>query len=64
MEGTIFVAPEDIVIIDADAYNSDVTAHFSSVPEIAQPLIKGAKRAFKKIEKMLYTAPAFIQDYH
>ena len=30
------------------------------MPEVARPLLKGAKKAFKKIEEMLYSAPAFI----
>lgn len=30
------------------------------MPEVAKPLLKGAKVAFKKIEKMLYSAPAIV----
>lgn len=30
------------------------------MPEVARPLLKGAKEAFSKIEQMLYSAPAFI----
>jgi len=30
------------------------------MPEVARPLLKGAKEVFSKIEQMLYSAPAFI----
>lgn len=60
MEDTIYVAAEDIEVIDAEDYSYEVTEQFSDMPEVARPLLKGAKKAFKKIEEMLYTAPAFI----
>ena len=60
MEDTIFVAAEDIEVIDAEDYSYEVTEQFSDIPEVAKPLLKGAKKAFKKIEEMLYSAPAFI----
>ena len=60
MEDTIYVAAEDIEVIDAEDYSYEVTEQFSDMPEVAKPLLKGAKKAFKKIEEMLYTAPAFI----
>lgn len=41
-------------------YREDLTEYFNDVPEVARPLIKGAKEAFAKIEQMLYSAPAFI----
>lgn len=58
-EEKIFSYPDDIEIIDAE-YCDDVSGHFSSVPEVAKPLIKGAKSTFAKIEQMLYSAPAII----
>ena len=60
MEDTIYIAPKDMEVLDADEYNDDVSEHFSNIPEIAKPLIKGAKEAFRTIERMLYSAPAFI----
>lgn len=60
MEDTVRVASEDIQIIDMAGYCVDVTEHFSSVPDVAKPLIGSAKRAFEKLEQMLYSAPAFI----
>lgn len=60
MEDTIYVAPEEIEVIDAEDYSCEVVEHFSDMPEVAKPLLKGAKKAFKKIEEMLYNAPAFI----
>lgn len=59
MEEKVFCYPDDIEIIDAE-YCDSVSNHFSSVPEVARPLINGAKSTFAKIEQMLYSAPAFI----
>ena len=59
-EETIISPHEDVEIIDAPEYREELTEHFGQVPEVAKPLLKGAKTAFSKIEKALYTAPAFI----
>lgn len=59
-EETIIIPPEDVEIIDASEYREELTEHFGQVPEVAKPLLKGAKTVFSKIEKALYTAPAFI----
>ncbi|MEG1470749.1 MAG: hypothetical protein RSC31_08910 [Anaerovoracaceae bacterium] len=60
MKETIDISLEDIEIIDAEDYSYEVVEHFSDMPEVVKPLLKGAKKAFKKIEEMLDTAPAFI----
>jgi len=60
MGDAIYISPEDIEIIDAEDYSYEVSEHFSEMPDVAKPLLKGAKKTFKKIEEMLYTAPAFI----
>lgn len=57
---TIIIPPEDVEIIDASEYKGNLTRHFDHVPEVAMPLLNEAKTAFSKIEKALYTAPAFI----
>lgn len=59
-EDTIIIDPEDIEIIDASEYKEELTAHFNQVPEVAKPLLKEANHLFSKIEKALYSAPAFI----
>ena len=59
-EDTIVILPEDMEILDASEYREELTEHFGQVPEVAKLLLKGAKTAFSKIEKALYTAPAFI----
>lgn len=59
-ETVIHISPEDVEVIDASEYREDLTEYFNDVPEVARPLIKGAKKAFAKIEQMLYSAPAFI----
>ncbi len=58
MEETIDISPEYIEIIADEDYSYEVVEHFSDTPEVAKPLLKGAKTAFKKIEEMLYKAPA------
>ena len=50
----IYISPDDVEIIDATDYSGELTEHFSQMPEVAKPLLKEAKVAFKKIEKMLY----------
>lgn len=42
-------------------YKDEITEHFSGLPEVANPLLRNAKKTFKWIERKLYSAPAFIQ---
>lgn len=60
MDDVIHISPDDIEIVDASEYSEDLTEYFSDMPEVARPLLKGAKEAFSKIEQMLYSLPAFI----
>ena len=60
MDDVIHISLDDIGIIDASEYSEDLTEYFSDMPEVARPLLKGAKEVFSKIEQMLYSAPAFI----
>lgn len=60
MDDTIYVSSDDIEIVAISDYCADVEGYFSSVPEVAKPLLKSAKITLYKIEKMLYSAPAFI----
>ena len=53
-ENVIHIPSEDIEIIDVSEYSEDLTEYFSDMPEVARPLVKGAKKAFSKIEQMLY----------
>lgn len=41
-------------------YTESVVECFDSVPEVAKPLIGSAGRLLNRIEKMLYSAPAFV----
>lgn len=50
---------ENIDIVAAD-YCENLSDCFASIPDIAQPLVRDAKRSFSKIEQLLYSAPAFI----
>lgn len=59
-EDTIVAPPKGVEIIDASDYKEELTQHFGQVPEVAKSLLRGAKTAFSKIEKALYTAPVFI----
>lgn len=60
MDDAIHISPDDIEIVNASEYSEDLTEHFNDMPEVARPLLKGAKEVFSKIEQMLYSAPAFI----
>ena len=59
-EEIIYSTPEDIEIVDTSEYSAEILEQFSEVPEVAKPLLKGAVASFKKIEKMLYSAPAIV----
>ncbi len=54
------ISPDDIEVIDATEYCEDLTEYFGDMPEVARPLVRGAKDAFLKIENMLYSTPAFL----
>ena len=60
MKDEIYIYPGDMEIVDALDYSEDIERHFSSVPEVVKHLIKSAKVTLSKIEKMLYSAPAFV----
>lgn len=60
MEDVIYLSDEDVEIVDTAEYSYDIAENFDAVPQVAKPLLKGAKVALQKIEEMLYTAPAFI----
>lgn len=62
MDDTIYISPEDIEILDVSDYSADAEDQFSSVPDIAKPLLRAAKDIFLNIENMLYSAPAFISS--
>ncbi len=56
----IYVCRENVDVSEPAEYSSDITGHFTQVPNVAKPLLKSAKKALQKIEQMLYSAPAFI----
>jgi hypothetical protein len=60
MEESVVILPENIEIMDSSEYSFDVAAHFTRVPDVARPLVRGAQAALQRIEQMLYAAPAFI----
>lgn len=49
----------DIVI--SPEYSDDMTVHFSNLPRVAIPLVTAAKATLGQIERMLASAPSFIQ---
>lgn len=57
---TIVISSDEMEIVDISEYKEELSEHFDQVPEVAKPLLKEAKTVFSKIEKALYTAPAFI----
>mgnify|MGYP003291467999 CR=1 FL=1 len=56
----IYINPGDVEIIDVADYCEDVYDCYEIVPEVANSLLKRAKDGMKKIEKILYSMPAFI----
>lgn len=59
-EDVIFIDSQDIESVELSEYSSEISEQFAEVPEVAKSLVKGAKATFKKIEKMLYSAPAIL----
>lgn len=61
MDGkVIYIASEDAEVVDLSEYSAEIAEQFSDMPEVAKPLLKEAKLALKKIEIMLYSAPAIV----
>ncbi|SHJ26721.1 hypothetical protein [Parasporobacterium paucivorans] len=60
MDDIIYIMPDEIDVVSNEDYYTDVAKQFSSVPEVAKPLLRNAKAVLSKIEEMLYSAPAFI----
>ncbi len=60
-EERIIIAPEDAELIDTSEYKEELLECFGQIPEMAISLLNSTKIAFSKIEKALYTAPAFIE---
>lgn len=56
----IYIALEDVEVVDTSEYSGEIVELFSSVPDVAKPLLRDAKAKFKKIEQLLYTAPAIV----
>lgn len=56
----IYITLDDIEVIDTSEYSGEIVEQFSTVPDVAKPLLKDAKATFKKIEQMLYSAPAIV----
>ena len=55
------ISDEGVEVIISPDFSYDVDECFSGIPEVAKSLLNGAKESFSKIEKMLYTAPSFIE---
>lgn len=60
MEGIIYASSDRVGSLEGNEYSSNLVTHFNSVPDVAKPLISRAKSTFQHIEKMLYSAPTFI----
>ena len=60
MEEIFHVPEEQSETGNLTEYTESVVECFDSVPEVAKPLIGSAGRLLNRIEKMLYSAPAFV----
>lgn len=59
-DNTIFISSDDVEIVNAEGYSTEVAECFGNVPDIAKPLVNGAKKSFKMIENMLYSSPSLV----
>src|SRR5699024_789196 len=46
--------------IDASEYSYNPESFFTQIPEVSKPLVKETNKALKKIEKLLYNTPTFL----
>lgn len=60
MDRIIYIGQEDAEIINSEEFLSEISECFSDVSDVGQPLIRAAETTLSSIEKMLYSAPAFI----
>ena len=60
MDEVLFFGEDDFDILDIDGYELKPSSFFNKLPEIAKPLVKNANKILSEVEKMLYSAPAFI----
>ncbi|MGT2665994.1 hypothetical protein ACVRYP_01535 [Streptococcus rifensis] len=56
----LYFGPEDYEIIDFKEYQTKPKKLVNKLPNIAKPLLRNANDIFSKLEKLLYTAPSFI----
>ena len=55
------ITPEADSELGENDYRYDLIEHFSNIPVVARPLVDNAKLSFRRIEEMLYSAPAFVE---
>lgn len=56
----IVIDSDNITAVDSNEYKYNVIDCFENIPDVASGLLKNAKISFKKIEKLLYSTPAFV----
>ena len=56
----IYITVDNVKITDMSEYKDKIVEQFSAVPDVVKPLLKDAKAMFKKIEQLLYSAPAIV----
>lgn len=52
---------ENVEVTNIGEYVYDLEIQFPDIPTVARPLLKKAEKTLSKLEKMLYTAPTFIE---
>lgn len=60
MDEVLFFGEDDFDILDIDGYELKPSSFFNKLPEIAKPLVKNENKILSEVERMLYSAPAFI----
>lgn len=60
MIGVIYTFSENIEKTNIKEYTKDISKDFFFTSELGKPLISNAKITLSRIEKILYSTPAFI----
>ena len=56
----LYFGPDDYEVIDFEDYQTKPSKLVNKLPNLAKPLLSNANAIFFKVEKLLYTAPSFI----
>ncbi len=61
-DNVIYIDLDDAEGFDPSKYSNEPSSFFKEVPEVAEPLLKGANKTFDNIKKIIYRTPAVLDS--